>query len=93
MEQYRSEVIFISVSKASLSLTPSDTAWKVSVSIHQRNMNTLATEIYKAKKKSLLRLLIRCLSLLIKTTILEMCQFLKGRDISQSIMEVKVFHP
>ena len=28
-----------------------------------------------------------------KTTILEMRQFLKGRDISQSIMEVNVFHP
>ena len=51
MEQCRSEVIFISVSKASLGLTPSDTAWKVSVSIHQRNINTLATEIYKAKNK------------------------------------------
>ena len=30
---------------------------------------------------------------IIKTTILEMRQFLKGRDISQSIMEVKVLYP
>ena len=29
----------------------------------------------------------------IKTTILEMRQFLKGRDIPQFIMEVKVFYP
>ena len=28
-----------------------------------------------------------------RSTILEMRQFLKGRDISQSIMELKVFYP
>ena len=55
------------------------------VSIHQRNLQTLATEIYKAKDKV-------SPSFLIQTTILEMRQFLKGRDISQSIMEVKVFY-
>ena len=45
------------------------------------------------KTRSLLRLYICCLSLLINTTILEMRQFLKGRGISQSIMEVKLLHP
>ena len=58
------------------------------VSLHQRNLQTFATE----KTRSLLRFKIRGSSLSIKTTILEMYQFLKGRDISQSIMEVKVFY-
>ena len=51
------------------------------VSIHQRNLQTLATEIYKIKNK-------------ISSEILNsLFEFTKRRDMSQSIMEVKVFHP
>ena len=60
------------------------------VSIHQRNLQILATEIYKAKNKIYREVVNSFSSLPIKTTILEMYQFLKERDVSQSIMEVKV---
>ena len=52
----------------------------------------LQLKFIRLKARSLLRLQIRCLSLPIKTTILEVRQFLKRRDISQSIMEVKVLY-
>ena len=54
--------------------------------------NPLQLKFIRLKTRSLLRLQIRCLNLLIKNTISGMRQFLKGRDILQSIMEVKVFH-
>ena len=50
------------------------------VSIHQRNLQILANEIYKAKNKVYPKV-VNSLSFLIKTTILEMRQFLKRRDI------------
>ena len=62
------------------------------VSIHHRNLQTLATEIYKAKNKISPKV-VTSLSLLMKTTVLEIHQFLKGKDISQSIMDAKVFYP
>ena len=46
----------------------------------------------RLKTRSLLRLQICCLSLPIKTTVLETRQFLKERDISQFIIEAKVLY-
>ena len=58
--------------------------------MHQRNLQTLATEIYKAKNKISPEVIN---SLFEFTKILERRQFLKERDISQSIIEVKVLYP
>ena len=63
------------------------------VSIHQRNLQNLATEIYKTKHKVSPGVVNALFEFSNKTTILEMRQFLKERYISQSIMEVKVFYP
>ena len=63
------------------------------VSIHQRNLQTLATEIYKAKNKISPEVINSLFEFIKKTTILERRQFLKERDISQSIIEVKVLYP
>ena len=60
------------------------------VSKQQRNLQTLETEIYKAKNKTSPEV---ANSLFEFRNVLEMRQCLKGRDISQSIMEVKVLFP
>ena len=62
------------------------------VSIHQRNLQNLANEIYKVKNK-ISPEVVNSLAEFTKTAILKMRQFLKGRYISQSIMEVKVLYP
>ena len=63
------------------------------VSIHLRNLQTLATEIYKAKNKISPEVVNSLFEFTNKNYILEMTLFLKGIDISQSIMEVKVLYP
>ena len=61
------------------------------VSIHQRNLQTLANEIYKAKNKISPEVVNSLLEFTYKNY--NMRQFLKGRDISQSIIEVKILYP
>ena len=61
------------------------------VSIHQRNLQTLANEIYKAKNKISPEVVNSLLEFTYKSY--NMRQFLKGRDISQSIIEVKILYP
>ena len=63
------------------------------VSIHQRYSQTLATEFYKAKNKISPEIVNSLFDFTSETTILETWQFLKGRDTSQSLMEVNLFHP
>ena len=61
------------------------------VSIHQRNLQTLANEIHKAKNKISPEVVNSLLEFTYKNY--NMRQFLKGRDISQSIIEVKILYP
>ena len=61
------------------------------VSIHQRNLQTLANEIYKAKNKISPEVVNSLLEFTYKNY--NMRQFLKGRDISHSIIEVKILYP
>ena len=61
--------------------------------MYQWNLQTLTNEIYKAKHKASPEIVHSLFEFSNKTEILEMRKFLKGRDISQSIMEKKVFYP
>ena len=63
------------------------------VSIHQRNLQTLATEIYKAKNKISPEVVNSLFEFTNKNYNLRNASILKGRDILQSIMEVKVLYP
>ena len=63
------------------------------VSIHQRNLQTLATEICKAKNKISPEVVNSLFEFTNKNYNLRNASILKRIDISQSIMEVKVLYP
>ena len=63
------------------------------VSIHQGNLQTLATEIYKGKNKISPEIVNSMFDFTTKNYALRNVSILKRKRISQSILEVKVFHP